>query len=333
MTAPTDSRATGAERSGALGAQHFSVPPFRWSAPVVAALFTAVFTIAFPLASRAVGTVAWGGCFCGERGDAWPVGVTVMVWQSAIAVVVGTVGARRLLGRAGQEGLLGTLWGGVAGSMFALPFTAALAGQAQVDGVGAPGLSMAMSIPVGAVLGVVVGAVALRHPALTMALWSHVGWIVALGFLSVVLSWGDDVRQSVPLGAAWVGGPPADAAAIERTAHELVISILKGVAVVGPAVAAATITWLSIRARYGTKMAIVAGMLGPVLVLVSYLLRPDALAGDNSEWLSLALRVIMVALIACGITALLGSLPGRPTGPRSDMQHPLVNVRINPGND
>lgn len=317
-------------RYGKLGARLNDAEPLRWPIQPVAAALSAVLVVLLPLLGRLVGTVSWGGCFCGERASTWPIGITVMVWHSALAVLLAAVLARAIVGstRHTSAEVAKAVVPAAGGTIFSLPFIAAFAGGAKVDGSEWSAMSMALAVPPGVLLGVVLTLVALRKSELAPAVWLHVSWIWLLGVFSVVLSWGDDVRQTVPLGAAYLGGPESGAQPIDKTVYEALLSVLKLVSFLGPVIIGVFLTVLVMRKTQRARLAFFAGVFGPAAVLAAFLLRPDAIAQANSEWFSLAVRTMILTTVASAITALLVAMLRHPlpTGGAG----PVVAVELKP---
>ncbi|NUS73091.1 MAG: hypothetical protein HOQ05_06750 [Corynebacteriales bacterium] len=315
--------------SGRLG-DRVDQPKFnRLAVPPFAALTAAALTILQPLLARIFGIAAWSGSFTQKPEGTWHIGLTMMVWYTAVAVMGGALLARHITQRTSvrcAEFCKAALWA-AAGALFAFPVIAALASGADVPHVTWPGLSMAASVPIGAVLGVAATWLAIHYSAVRIGVGISVAWVWLLGFVSVVMSWGDDVRQSVPLGAATVGGPPKDAAPIDHTLHESTVSILKMVSIAGPILIACALLWWARQNARSVSEAITAGLAGPLFILASYLVRPNALDGANLDWFQFSLRIVGLALLAAAATWVI-AVVWWSRKLSSEGPSPLLNIKI-----
>ncbi len=271
------------------------------------------------LLGRLLGTVDWSGCFCGGRAQAWTPGVTAQVWYTASSVLIGALLSRRLLARgvppAVQSEYFAAVVSPAATVLFAVPLVVALAAGADSPRAIPAGIDIGASVPVGALLGAMAALVVFSFPRLARPIWLHIGWIWLLGLLSVVISWDDRVGQTVPIGSILIGGPGGDAAPIDRTLHDVTVSLMTVVAILGPAAIGGWLAWQARSAGALTGESIAIGVAGPVLALATYFFRPDALGGDNADALGLAAKTLLIAAVAAGAALLGHSLWNQPVAP------------------
>jgi hypothetical protein len=300
----------GAYKTGPL-----DLPPHRPVGPLAAGLAVAVVVIQVIL-GRILGTIDWGGCFCGDRADAWNSGLTAQVWYTASSVLIAALLSRLFLARgtppANQSEYFATIASPAATVLFAVPLVVALASGANSPRTIPSGIDVGASVPIGALLGALATIAVFSLPRLVRPLWLHIGWIWALGLLSVVLSWGDHVGQTVPIGTVLVGGPGENAAPIDRTLHDVTESLMTVVAILGPAAIGGWLAWRSRSAGSSVGEAMLVGLAGPLFALTVYLCRPDALGGDNAHAFKLVFETLLIVAVASGAALFGHSLWNKP---------------------
>ncbi len=295
-----------------------NVPRHRPIGPLAAGLSLAAVVLQVTL-GQLLGTIDWGGCFCGDRAQAWTPGVTAQVWYTASSVLVGALLSRRLLARgtppADQPEYFAAVVSPAATVLFAVPLVVALAAGADSPRAIPAGIDIGASVPVGALLGALAAIAVFSYPRLVRPIWLHMGWIWLLGLLSVVISWNDRIGQTVPIGSILIGGPGSEAAPIDRTLHDITVSLMTVVAILGPAAIAGWLAWQARSAGALSWESLAVGVAGPVFALTTYLFRPDALSGDNAAAFALAAETLLIAAVAAGAAVLAHSLWNRPVAP------------------
>ncbi|MGH3545877.1 MAG: hypothetical protein ACRDPW_08125 [Mycobacteriales bacterium] len=304
--------------SGRAPAVFADLPRHRPLGPLAAGIALAAVVLQV-LLGRLLGTIDWGGCFCGDRAQTWTIGITAQVWYTASSVFIGALLSRRLLARGvppvGQPEYFAAVVPPAATVFFVVPLVVALAAGADSPRAIASGIDIGASIPAGALMGALAALVVFSVPSLVRPIWLHIGWIWLLGLLSVVVSWDDRVGQTVPIGAVLIGGPGNNAAPIDRTMHDVTVSLMTVFAIVGPAVIGGWLAWQARSAGVLTGRAMAVGVAGPVFALAAYFFRPDALSGDNADALGLAAKTLLIAAVAAGAALLGHSVWNHPVSP------------------
>jgi|GEM_PF-6956231 len=294
------------------------VPRHRPIGPLAAGLALAAVVLQV-LLGRLLGIIDWSGCFCDERASAWTPGVTAQVWYTASSVLIGALLSRRLLARgtppAGQPEYFAAVVSPALAVLFVVPLVVGLAAGADSPRTIPAGIDIGASVLVGALLGALAAIVVFSFPRLIRPIWLHIGWIWLLGLLSVVISWEDRVGQTVPIGSILIGGPGSEAAPIDRTLHDITVSLMTVVAILGPAALGSWLTWQARSAGALTWESVAVGVAGPMFALVTYFFRPDALSGDNLDAFSLAAKTLLIAAVAAGAALLGHSVWHQPVAP------------------
>lgn len=302
------------------GSAHpYVVPPGPRPVGLAAAGIAVVAVIGQILLARMLGTLDWGGCFCDGRAEAWSPTLTAQLWFTASSVVMAALLARRLLAQgtlpSNQAEYFTAVVPPAAAVMFAVPLVVALAAGADSPRALPAGIDVGISVPLGAVLGALTASAIFAVPRLIRPMWFHVAWIWLLGLLSVVMSWGDNVGQTVPIGSILIGGPGPNATPGDQTLHDITESALTVIALLGPAVIGGWLAWLARSAGSRLGLAILVGAVGPLFAFATYLFRPDAISGDNIDGFQLALETLILAAVGAA-GALLGySLWNQPVAP------------------
>lgn len=298
----------------------------RLPVPAISGLVAALTLLAEIIFARSLGTLDWHGCFCGGRARTWSVGTTATVWFAAVAVLAGVTFARRLAKRPGtpsRSAYVSLLVPTTVGMLLTFPIVVALASSAKVSGGTIAGLDAGLALPAGAMLGAALTVAATSYPLLARGIWISVAWVWVLGLISVVVSWRDEVGQSVPLGATHIGDPGSDAM-MARTTHDVAQAILSGLAVLGPAALAVWLTYRVMRKERPVWQAVGSGVVGPLAITAAYLLRPDAVSGANAAGLSLVAKALVLAVIASVVTVFIFSLSQQPSQHRAESRQPPI---------
>ncbi len=302
--------------------------------PAISAIVATAALLVQLVFARALGIVEWSGCFCGSRSRLWSTGVPVTVWFTAISVFIGVTVALRLAKSRQtltRQAYVALLLPTMIGIMVAFPLVVALAAGANVSGGVTAGLDIGMALPMGALLGSAITVLATNVPFLARGIWYGMAWIWFLGLFSVVISWGDEVGQTVPLGGVHIGGPSAGTDVVQSTVRDVVQSLGSGIAVVGPAALAVWLTWRALRVDHPIWQAVGSAVIAPFIVVAAYLLRPDAISGANADGLGLAVKALVLAVIAAAATVFISSVVRQQQPhPRAASQRPAPTVDQRP---
>lgn len=293
----------------------------RVGAPLLALAGGGLFGVFQTVIAQRVGLLRWTS---GETGW-WAAELATLTWLAATSVVLGVLVARRpgWLPRRrapaeehpAEQGNERALWPGRLlvlgaaglGSLFAVPVAASAAAWASMYGGGVGEWQTALHVLVGAALGLVASAVALRVRAVATGIAASVVVIWPLALLSVWL----DPADAPVLGHPDVGIGVTAAASPENGWHVLalragaVLVALLGGALVG------------VRARsLPVELRAVAAGAGPALVAATYLL-VLLLAGPAWPWSPLP-SALLAAMCAPAAAAVTGRLidPEPPRLPR-----------------
>jgi hypothetical protein len=267
--------------------------------PALAPLLAAAFAIGQPVLANLLGITRWDQCYCDSRHGAWGLGLTLLVWYTAIAVPAGVLLARRIVGRTGVPRFMEyvTEIGPAAlGTLLATPVVVVLALPAQVTGVRFPGIEAGFSVSIGAALGAVAAAGAMASVAVVRGLLASWLWIWASGVLAAVVLLFADARGSQPLGGVAVlfSG--------NGWAQEVARDVGVLIAIVGPAIVAAAAAIRSTRRGTGAAMAALGSASGAALIVAAYRSRPAAVFADNRTWYVLVILQLLLAVLAGAVT-------------------------------
>jgi hypothetical protein len=270
--------------------------------PALASGLALLLAIGQPLLAQLVGVLVWDQCYCRGGVDTWGVASTTLVWFSAVAVSGGLLAARRFTGQRApvtRGEYLGAIIPPVLGALLATPVIAALARQASVDGVDHPAIEASLSVPIGAVLGAAVAAGALASPAVARGLAASWVWTWLLVLFAALLVALVPTAGTQPLGGVelWPGEHTSGTRLFRIVAIALV---LLGAAAVG-----GLVSWASVRRGSRVAVAVLAGSVGPLLVVAAYRSRPDALVDGNASWAWVAVLALLTSVLGGGIGAAL----------------------------
>ncbi len=272
--------------------------------PALAAFVAALLAIGQPLFAQLIGILVWDQCYCRGGVDVWGVGSTVLVWYSAVAVSAGVLVARRLTGQSGPSSPLEfaqTLAPAVLGTLLATPVVTALARQATVEGVAHPGLDAALSVGIGAAVGVLAAVAGLRSRSVARGLAASWAWVWLLGVLAALLILAVPTGGTQPLAGldVWSGRNGVGAQALAVIARVL--------AVLGPAVVAGLVGFASVRRGSNVAASVLGGAAGPILIVAAYESRLSTLVAGNGGWAWTAVVAVAASLIGAGVGAALAN--------------------------
>ena len=272
--------------------------------PALAAVIATILAIGQPLFAQLIGILVWDQCYCRGGVDVWGVGSTVLVWYSAVAVSAGVLVARRLTGQRGPTSLLEfvqTLAPAVLGTLLATPVVTALARQAPVDGIDHPGIDAALSVGIGAVVGVLAAVAALTSRSVARGLAASWAWVWLVGVFAALLILVVPTAGTQPLGGLdlWSGRSDGGTRAFAVVARSL--------AVLGPAAVAGLVGFASVRRGSRVSAAVLGGAAGPLLVVAAYESRFSALVGGNGGWAWIAGIGFVASLVGATVGAMLAT--------------------------
>jgi hypothetical protein len=270
--------------------------------PALAPLIAAAFAAGQPLFAHLIGILRWDQCFCGGAEEGWGLGLTAVLWYTAIAVPAGVLLARRIIGRplrARPSEFVSGIIPAALGSLAATPVVAALARSAVVPGVDYPGVVAAFGVPVGAVIGVLAAMAALASAAVVRGLLASWLWVWFVGLVSAVLLRLAHADTAQPLGGvdlAFADGWAADGLHAVSDLGWLL-------AVLVPTAAAAFVAYRSVRSGSGAAAATLGGAAGALLIVAAYRGRGDTLSGGET-WYAVAVAELALSVVAAIAAAL-----------------------------
>ena len=282
--------------------------------PALAPLIAAAFAVGQPVFAHLIGILRWDQCFCGGAEEGWGLGLTAVLWYTAIAVPAGVLLARRIIGRplrARPSEFVSGIVPAALGAMAATPVVAALARTAVVPGVDYPGVVAAFSVPVGVGIGVLAAMAALASAAVVRGLLASWLWVWSVGLVSAVLLRIAHSDTAQPLGGVDLGFAEGWVADGLRALGDLGWLL----AVLVPTVVAAFVAYRSVRSGSGAIAATIGGAAGALLLVAAYRGQGE-LAGT---WYVVALIELALSVVAAIVAALVTKLrfpaAGRVTAP------------------
>lgn len=270
--------------------------------PALAPLIAAAFATGQPLFAALIGILRWDQCFCGGAEEGWSLGLTAVLWYTAVSVPAGVLIARRLIGRTGRiratEFVSGIVPAAL-GALVATPVVAALARSAVVPGVDHPGVVAGFGVPIGAAIGVFAACAALASVAVVRGLVASWLWVWFVGLIAAMLLKVAHAVDAQPLGAVdiTVGGGLLNALGA--------IGLL--IAVIAPMAVAAYVAYRSVRLGSGVVAATIGGAAGTLLIAATYQIRGDELFGGADGWYALATVELLLSVGAAVVAALVSA--------------------------